>query len=135
MYWAVAPGAHHGRLYNPGRDRGLQSAPGMPDDEWEQVRQRVARQLTESLGALPETEIRKSSPQLWWLSGLISVADWIGSDESFFSVHRGLEADESRRRASHAMGSRGSGILARSGGGRADGGSQKLQDGRPSLAV
>lgn len=109
MYWAVAPGAHHGRLHEPG-DRGLQSAPGMKNDEWEQVRQRVAMQLIESLGALPQTEISKNSPHLWWLSGSISVADWIGSDESFFPVNRGLEADESRRRAGHAVETIGFGI-------------------------
>ncbi|MGH6635897.1 MAG: CRISPR-associated helicase Cas3', partial [Gammaproteobacteria bacterium] len=109
MYWAVAPGAHHGRLHKPG-DRGLQTAPGMKNDEWEQVRQRVAMQLIESLGALPQTEISKNSPHLWWLAGLISVADWIGSDESFFPVDRNLEADESRRRAGHAVETIGFGI-------------------------
>jgi CRISPR-associated endonuclease/helicase Cas3 len=102
MYWAVAPGAHHGRLHKP-RESGLQSAPGMTDDEWEQVRQRVAQQLIESLGALPETEISKDSPHLWRLAGLISVADWIGSDESFFPVDQNLEANESRRRASNVV--------------------------------
>ncbi|MGH8605801.1 MAG: HD domain-containing protein [Gammaproteobacteria bacterium] len=76
----------------------------MDDDEWEQVRQRVAQQLIESLGSLPETEIRKDSPHLWWLAGLISVADWIGSDESFFPVDQNLEADESRQRAGETIG-------------------------------
>lgn len=109
MYWAVAPGAHHGRLHKPG-DHGLQSAPGMINDEWEQVRQRVAMQLIESLGALPQTEISKNSPHLWWLAGLISVADWIGSDESFFPVDRNLEAHESHPRASHAVETIGFGI-------------------------
>jgi CRISPR-associated endonuclease/helicase Cas3 len=102
MYWAVAPGAHHGRLHKPG-ECGLQAAPGMTNDEWEQVRQQVAQQLIENLGALPTTEIGKDSPHLWWLAGLISVADWIGSDESFFPVDQNLEADESRQRASNAI--------------------------------
>src|SRR5690606_10105116 len=30
-------------------------------------------------------ELDDSSPSLWWFAGLTSVADWIGSDERFFS--------------------------------------------------
>lgn len=103
IYWAVAPGAHHGYLHRPG-ERGLQEIAGMKKDEWEQERQRVARQLIETLvGELPKTEISKQSAHLWWLAGLISVSDWIGSDETYFPVDRDLDLSESKQRAQDAV--------------------------------
>lgn len=103
IHWAVAPGAHHGYLHRPG-ERGLQEIAGMKNDEWEQERQRVARQLIETLaGELPKTEINRESAHLWWLAGLISVSDWIGSDETYFPIDRDLELEESRRLAQVAV--------------------------------
>lgn len=103
IHWAVAPGAHHGYLHRPG-ERGLQEIVGMKKDEWEQARQQIARQLIEALdGKLPKTEISRKSSYLWWLAGLISVADWIGSDETYFPIDRNLELEESMGRAQHAV--------------------------------
>lgn len=103
IYWAVAAGAHHGHLYRPG-ERGLQVTAGMNNDEWERERQRVAQQLIEVLaGELPKSEINRESAHLWWLAGLISVADWIGSDETYFPIDRNLELEESKRRAQNAV--------------------------------
>ena len=34
--------------------------------------------------------VDNESPVLWWLAGLTSVADWIGSDENFFPANRGV---------------------------------------------
>lgn len=103
IHWAVAAGAHHGHLYRPG-ERGLQEAAGMKNDEWEHERQRIARKLIEALaGELPKTEINRDSAHLWWLAGLISVADWIGSDETYFPVDKDLELDESKQRAQYAV--------------------------------
>lgn len=111
FYWAVAVGAHHGRLHRPG-ERGLSSTPGMSNDEWEQARRQVAKILVEQLGEFPTTPITSDSPQLWWLAGLISVADWIGSDESFFPLDQNLEACESQTRAQAALESIGMAIPA-----------------------
>lgn len=103
IYWAVAPGSHHGYLHQPG-ERGLQEKTGMKNDEWELERQRVAQQLIEVLaGKLPTEEISRESPYLWWLAGLISVSDWVGSDETYFPVDRGLTLEESKRRAQGAV--------------------------------
>ena len=102
IHWAVAVGAHHGYLHRPG-ERGLQEIVGMKNDEWELERQRVAKQLVDILGELPDTEIDRNSPHLWWLAGLISVADWIGSDEVYFPIDRNLEVDESQQRAQAAV--------------------------------
>lgn len=103
IHWAVASGAHHGYLHRPG-EHGLKELVGMKDDEWEQERQRVARQLIEALaGELPKTEISRESAHLWWLAGLISVSDWIGSDETYFPADRDLELNESKQRAQDAV--------------------------------
>lgn len=103
IHWAVAPGAHHGYLHRPG-ERGLPEMVGMKNDEWEQERQKIARQLMETLaGELPKAEISRESAHLWWLAGLISVADWIGSDETYFPADRDLELEESKVRAQAAV--------------------------------
>lgn len=103
IHWAVAPGAHHGYLHRPG-ESGLQEITGMKNDEWEQERQRVARQLIEALaGDLPKAEISRESAHLWWLAGLISVSDWIGSDETYFPIDRDIELQESKRQAQDAV--------------------------------
>lgn len=103
IHWAVAPGAHHGYLHRPD-ERGLQEIVGMKNDEWEQERQQVARQLIEALaGELPKAEISKESAHLWWLAGLISVSDWIGSDETYFPADRDLDLSESKQRAQDAV--------------------------------
>jgi CRISPR-associated endonuclease/helicase Cas3 len=110
FYWAVAVGAHHGHLHRPGEKNGLEKAAGMSKDNnaqadaaWEQERQRLARQLIEHFGELPDAEIERDSPCLWWLAGLISVADWIGSDEDNFPPDRNLSPEESRARAKEAV--------------------------------
>lgn len=103
IHWAVVAGAHHGYLHRPG-ERGLQEIVGMKKDDWEQERQRVAQQLIEVMaGALPKAEINRESAHLWWLAGLISVADWIGSDETYFPIDRDIEPEESRRLAQDAV--------------------------------
>lgn len=81
-WWAVAVGAHHGHLHDPSRLR--QGHLGMKVDDWEVERQRVAARLIEALGEPPLTNIVYHSPELWWLAGLTTIADWIGSDERFF---------------------------------------------------
>lgn len=115
FYWAVAVGAHHGRLYSPSERGGLEKAPGMSKDDngqshplvcdaaWERERQRVAKQLIDHFGELPDTGIEMDSPGLWWLAGLISVSDWIGSDIRNFPAEQNLEPEESQKRARQAV--------------------------------
>lgn len=109
-YWAVAVGAHHGYLHRPSDRNGLVGETGMSkadnlpkDTAWEQQRQRVAKQLSERLGPLPDMDIDRDLPGLWWLAGLISVADWIGSDTNNFPADRNLEHKESQERARQAV--------------------------------
>ena len=83
--WAAAVGGHHGRLHKAG-ERGLFPAPGMRKDQWEDERQKALQFLEEAFGGMPALEIDQDTAALWWLAGLTSVADWIGSDERFFSA-------------------------------------------------
>lgn len=109
ILWAVPVGAHHGRPHRPG-ERGLERTAGMSDEdnatrdsEWERYRRRVAWKLVEELGELPTSEISRDSPFLWWLAGLISIADWIGSDETDFPPERNRDARESQVAARDAV--------------------------------
>jgi CRISPR-associated endonuclease/helicase Cas3 len=71
--WAAAAGAHHGRL------KGLRVA---GSGIWEDERQRLAAAIIEILGPLPD--VPPADAAVWLVAGLISVADWIGSDEENF---------------------------------------------------
>lgn len=109
ILWAVPVGAHHGYPHHPG-ERGIERAAGMSDDdnatrdsEWERHRLHVAQKLVKELGELPVSEISSDSPVLWWLAGLISIADWIGSDETYFCPDKNRDARESRATAQVAV--------------------------------
>jgi CRISPR-associated endonuclease/helicase Cas3 len=87
-------GGHHGRL-NPPNDRGFQPSKKISEQssgiDWGQERDDAARTICEAFGAnLKELSADSNSPVLWWLAGLTSVADWIGSDEMFFSPDGGV---------------------------------------------
>ena len=88
--WAAAIGGHHGRLHKAG-ERGLSPAHGMQKDQWEAERQKALKHMVETFGTLPTLEIDQDAAVLWWLAGLTSVADWIGSDERFFPANRPVD--------------------------------------------
>lgn len=105
-------GGHHGRLNRP-NDRGYRPQKQISEDaskiNWDTERLANARmiwdRLTEGNASFVLSE---DSPSLWWLAGLTSVSDWIGSDERFFSPER-REGDvdvASVRNALHAIGFR-----------------------------
>jgi CRISPR-associated endonuclease/helicase Cas3 len=82
--WAEAVGAHHGRVQ--GYD-----APGeLGGKAWEQARQDLLAALLEAkFEPLPEEDAQGDAPE-WLLAGLITLADWLGSDENnFCSADRG----------------------------------------------
>lgn len=77
--WSALLGAHHGRLNRLGSTpRGCQ-----PDDEWENKREKIAGDFF-GANTLPNFLIDNSWPFAWWLAGLVSVADWIASNEEYF---------------------------------------------------
>jgi CRISPR-associated endonuclease/helicase Cas3 len=71
--WAAIVGAHHGRV------KGERVRVCEP---WEEERVRLASELINEFGPLPDQV--PSEATLWLVAGLITVADWIGSDESNF---------------------------------------------------
>jgi CRISPR-associated endonuclease/helicase Cas3 len=110
-YVSAVLGAHHGRL-NPPNSRGYQPQRAISETrsgiDWDAERMANARVLWDRIteGSDPFT-ISDDSPSLWWLAGLTSVADWIGSDERFFSPeHRAADEEISSlaRRALDAIG-------------------------------
>ncbi len=97
-------GAHHGSLFGM-----LFAKPPKSDPtEWAApARSELLAELEDLLGELPGEPEELPEPALWYLAGLISVADWIGSDERFFSPvasdqPRGIEAEEENARGAIA---------------------------------
>jgi CRISPR-associated endonuclease/helicase Cas3 len=90
-------GAHHGRL-NPPNDRGYRPggaiSEGQSSIDWDAERIKNAQMIGDYfISATIPSGLNDSSPTLWWLAGLTSVADWIGSDERFFSPEKSHEED------------------------------------------
>jgi len=91
---AEAIGAHHGLVQ--GND-----PPGeLGGNTWHQARCRLLEELQDAFGALPPRDAASEAVQ-WLLAGLITVSDWLASDEDNFSAEdRGpLRSDEQRARA------------------------------------
>jgi CRISPR-associated endonuclease/helicase Cas3 len=100
-------GGHHGRL-NPPNDRGYHPQGAISENrsgiDWEKERDTAARNVWRVFAGNTEiTEINDSLPALWWLAGLTSVADWIGSDERFFRSDPNTAAFDPDESASKAL--------------------------------
>jgi CRISPR-associated endonuclease/helicase Cas3 len=90
--WAAAVGAHHGRI--KGERVHVQ-------EPWEEERVRLAAEMMEAFGALPDQPPTEAG--LWFLAGLITVADWIGSDEKNFPQDIGWDSRQANERARKAL--------------------------------
>ena len=106
-YVSAVLGAHHGRL-NPPNDRGYLPQRLISDSasriDWNAERIANARKIWDLFegGRVPFT-LTDESPALWWLAGLTSVADWIGSDERFFPPDRKDAVADAVARAQNAL--------------------------------
>ncbi len=94
---AALLGAHHGRIQStparPYRTNGTEPNSGI---DWEQERQEAGEAVIDHFGVRgAKLEIDAETPALWWLAGLTTVADWIGSDERHFPPEGGM-ADQNR---------------------------------------
>lgn len=99
--WSVAAGVHHGRIFGRRVPRGAEVS---EREGWaERTRQALMDELVEIFGALPTDPPGKDDVALWLVAGLISVADWIGSNEEFFPADRGLTLVQSRTAAASAL--------------------------------
>lgn len=101
--WALAVGAHHGTIYGTlgaFHVRGDMSA----KRPWEKAeRDALLAEFITRFGALPTEKPREDNEDLWLLAGLISVADWVGSNEDFFPADRGLGEDATAQRAAETL--------------------------------
>ena len=95
QYLATVLGAHHGKIKYLPNARGIRSplirqiAENNSGIDWNDERQKNAHQLWRYFKAESSiVNISDDSPAIWWLAGLTSVADWIGSDERFFPPER-----------------------------------------------
>jgi len=73
--------AHHGRA--AGRLARSDTASRFGGPKWAEERHRLLDALTSEFGAVDDIPLE--TPSLAALAGLVTVADWIGSDEEFFS--------------------------------------------------
>ncbi len=92
--WAAVVGAHHGRI----KGERVQVR-----EMWGQERVRLAAELIEEFGPLPDRP--PGDAQTWFVAGLITIADWIGSDERHFSQHARWDRLERRKCAQTALAS------------------------------
>jgi len=105
--WLMAVGAHHGQSKGPwikdARGGGIALNGPVGDPSWQETREKLAagivaffgmsnREDLLPLGAPPNDSV------LAMFAGLIAVADWIGSDEWFFSPLREKSALQSLER-------------------------------------
>lgn len=90
--WAAAVGAHHGKI------KGEQV---QVRELWEEERVRLAAELIREFGQLPDQP--PGDAILWFLAGLTTIADWIGSDEKHFPQDARWDIPERRRRAQAAL--------------------------------
>jgi CRISPR-associated endonuclease/helicase Cas3 len=92
MYLGAALGGHHGRIKKLPQenfrryDLDASISDSQSGTEWNKERQNAVHDVVDYFQCdLANLDIDDNSPALWWLAGLTSVADWIGSDERFFS--------------------------------------------------
>ncbi len=100
--WAAVAGAHHGGLVRPftTRPRLFSTSERVLEEE----RQACLLEFWQRYGSprLPDVE-RNDDPALWCVAGLITLADWIGSDESFFPPDQSLAEPQIRQCAAQAV--------------------------------
>lgn len=83
-------GGHHGRLNRPnGRGLGYIPPKGISEAasgiDWDTERMTNAEMVWDHFGGCnPVLAMDDEAPAFWWLAGLTTVADWIGSNERFF---------------------------------------------------
>ncbi|HON11604.1 MAG TPA: CRISPR-associated endonuclease Cas3'', partial [Chitinispirillaceae bacterium] len=77
--WATILGAHHSKLHRPGLILRVS------DGEWQSLREEIVNEFLNG-EKLPDFTIDCLWPFLWWVTGLVTVSDWIGSAEDWFPV-------------------------------------------------
>jgi CRISPR-associated endonuclease/helicase Cas3 len=96
-YLSAVLGGHHGRLSRP-NERGYNPQKAVSENQsgisWDDERKNAADAIASHFGISFSNMSMEDTPSaLWWLAGLTSVADWIGSDERYFPVEGGLATE------------------------------------------
>ena len=107
-YWAAVVGAHHGRLLAQGSARPCRLTAS--ENTLENERQICLREFWEACGRPALPRVKADDPRLWAVAGLITLADWIGSDEAFFPEDMPMSEAELRVRAAQAVAAVGLGL-------------------------
>jgi CRISPR-associated endonuclease/helicase Cas3 len=108
-YLACVLGSHHGNLTVPS-ERGYspQRAIGETKSgiDWKKAQTETANEIWRTFKAEKEyLNFYEESPAYWWLAGLTTIADWIGSDEHYFSTERQIELFDASTRAHDSIAS------------------------------
>lgn len=109
MALASALGGHHGELVTSRNMQSVNSG-SLGKEPWEKARQDILLELAALMGvdeASPPI-LPKDPPFYVFLAGLVSVSDWIGSNEDFFPFAGDVTdfrsyGDLARKRAGHAL--------------------------------
>ncbi|MBO4335519.1 MAG: CRISPR-associated endonuclease Cas3'', partial [Desulfovibrio sp.] len=99
-YWAAVVGAHHGRVLARSAPRPYTTR---VDDGLEDERQRCLLEFWQECEEPSLPKVSCNDPCLWSVAGLITLADWIGSDEEFFPADKSLSDDELQGQAREAV--------------------------------
>ncbi|MDD2661107.1 MAG: CRISPR-associated helicase Cas3' [Methylococcales bacterium] len=99
--WSMVAGAHHGRMHRSEKLDKNNLAQYV--DSWEETRSGIITALEQEFTVIPQIGLDKSNAMTFWLMGLTSVADWIGSDEHYFPIDKGLNSTESQEAAKLAV--------------------------------
>lgn len=95
--WAAIVGAHHGRV----KGERVTSIAESRHAEWSAERNRLVRELTDVFGDVPLSPGVEAT--LWASAGLITVSDWIGSDEALFPQAWTAPIEARRKRGRDAL--------------------------------
>ncbi|MDA8241004.1 MAG: CRISPR-associated helicase Cas3' [Nitrospiraceae bacterium] len=106
QYLATVLGAHHGRIKFRPDPRGYRTNPISENNsgiDWNAERLRCAERIWSALHGEDTVYLTDETPAIWWFAGLTSVADWIGSDERFFTPERSQLNDDKDTLAQNAL--------------------------------
>ena len=95
--WAAVIGAHHGRI----KGERVSPFPETNQPAWNAERCRLAGELIRVFGPLPTESPDEAT--LWMIAGLITFADWLGSNEDFFPQDAPCDLRARRVRAREAL--------------------------------
>ncbi|MCK9523820.1 MAG: CRISPR-associated helicase Cas3' [Proteobacteria bacterium] len=107
-FLAAILASHHGRLKRSYEtdamaQKGIAATETRSGIDWEGEWHKAATEVFQHFDIRSAIELVDEKNGLWWLAGLTSVADWIGSNERFFSSAIRSEKDTLNTKAKSAL--------------------------------